>query len=97
MEKPETVRGFDLEFPAAKARAGRLWLFAIATLVALAVAALAGLLPRWHRRATLVSQTHELSIPSVTVISALLLTAPGVTGLTHPGENFNTSGRSNVG
>jgi len=84
MEKPETVRGFDVEFPAAKAQAGKLWLFGIATLIVLAVAALAGLLPRWHRRATLVSQTHELSIPSVTVISAL----PGksMAGLPLPAE-----------
>ncbi len=84
MEKPETVRDLDLEFPRSKISTGKMWLLALAVLVFLTVAALMGLFPRWHRSAKLQAQTRELSIPSVTVISAI----PGksMAGLPLPAE-----------
>jgi membrane fusion protein (multidrug efflux system) len=84
MEKPEGIRRFDVQSPATAARAGRLWIYAVIAVVVLAIAALAGLLPRWHQRAALRAETHELSIPTVTVIHA----SPGknVSGVPLPAE-----------
>ncbi len=71
MEKPETIRRFDPQSPSIKERTGKLWIYGVITLVILAAAALAGLLPRWHRRAALRAETRELSVPTVTVIHAI--------------------------
>ncbi len=47
-------------------------------------AALAGLIPRWHQRAVLMAETHELAVPTVAVVSP----APSkpAAGLTLPAE-----------
>jgi membrane fusion protein (multidrug efflux system) len=84
MEKPEAVRRFDVQSPAVREHAGRLWIYAIITVIVLGAAALAGLLPRWHRRAALRAETQELSIPTVTVVHAV----PGknVSGIPLPAE-----------
>jgi membrane fusion protein (multidrug efflux system) len=84
MEKPDAVRRFDVQSPAVRERAGKLWIYATIAVIVLGVAALAGLLPRWHQRAALRAETRELSIPTVTIIHA----APGksLSGIPLPAE-----------
>src|SRR3954452_9136582 len=48
----------------------RLGLLAIVIVVLIALAAVAGLIPRWRQRAALRPETRELAIATVTVVSA---------------------------
>lgn len=60
----------SLPAPIAAAPPFRLAWIAVAALLLVIVAAIAGLLPRWRQRAALRSETRELAIPTVTVVSA---------------------------
>jgi RND family efflux transporter MFP subunit len=59
------------------------WL-ALAVLLIVIIAAVAGFVPRWHQRAVLRDETRELAIPTVTVAS--LTPGKPAAGLTLPAE-----------
>src|SRR5690348_4021357 len=62
----------------------KLWPIALLTVIIVALAFVAGYVPRWKQEKALVVQTRELSIPTVTIVSAVPGLAPP--SLTLPAE-----------
>lgn len=69
MDAPHTTPRFDVPVETAGSSRKKLWPLALIAAVLIALAFVAGYIPRAHHRVTLAEETRELAIPSVIVVT----------------------------